>query len=99
MQPIPADNYVVRPFVTHKTQTYEYTFLGGGNPEQVTIDLAVTPPTASTWTWEGDEEPINLSGIPQHTLYKSVQHMFYTSASGFQPTGSQFYVINFSQNS
>lgn len=102
MKAITADNYIVRPFVTHKTQTYGYAFLSGGNPAQVSIDLAVVPPTSASWQFLSASEPQNPSGIYQRPLYESVKHMFYentTEDRGFEPTGSALYVVSLAQNS
>jgi hypothetical protein len=108
MKQLTGDNYLIRPFVTHKTQDYAYTFLGGSNPEKLSIDIATDPSSVSSnWVWAPDNEPQNMDGLYEHTLYLSVQHLFYnttitpTTASaqalGFSPTGSQFYVVNISQ--
>ncbi len=99
MKAITDGNYIVRPFVTHKTQTYGYAFLSGGNPAQVSIDLAVVPPTSS-WQFASGSEPINPSGIYQRSLYESVKHVFYDDSTVdrvFQPTGSTLYVISIAQ--
>jgi hypothetical protein len=105
MKAIPPENYQISPFVTHKQQAYNITFLSGSDPVQVTVDLAVIPPTGSvTWAWNGlGPEPMNVSGIPQRTLYVGVKHLFYDTGSiwnldrTFIPTGSQFYVIGMPQ--
>jgi hypothetical protein len=109
MKAIPAGNYLVRPFVTHKTQTYQYAYLSGSNPAQVTIDLAVATPTGS---WQTAFTPAsdfqNPSGIFGRPLYESVRHLFYSKASewnkgvslteAYNPTAS-FYVVSFAQQS
>jgi hypothetical protein len=103
MKSIPSENYLISPFVTHKNQFYTFTYLSGGNPNQVTIDLAMVPPTASLWQWVQSEEPVNANGIFKRPLYSSIQHLFFTSGSVFTldskwaPTGSQFYVVGVSQ--
>jgi hypothetical protein len=100
MKPLAAGDYVVRPFITHKQQSYTYTYLGGGNPAQVSLDLAVVPP--SGWAFDPTTEPKNSDLTYQRALYASVRNLFYTNASAlitkFQPTGSQFYVVNIAQS-
>lgn len=104
MKAIPAENYLVRPFVTHKTQTYEYTFLGGGNPEQVSVNLAVVTPTGSSWIFESGSEWKNPNGIYARPLFASINHLFYSSdtpwhsGTGWSPTGSQIYVISMAES-
>lgn len=106
MKAITPDSYLVRPFVTHKTQNYTYTFLSGSNPEQISIDVASVPPALLSGIPSGGTGPINPSGIYAYELYHSVLHLFYSSASvwngvnkNFLPTGSSFYVISFAQPS
>lgn len=105
MKAIPAENFLVRPFLTHKTQTFSYTYFGGSNPAQVSIDLAVIPPTGSTWQFTSTSEPTNPTGIFQRTLYPSVMNLMYRSGSVFNmgylftPTDNQFYVISLAQQS
>lgn len=77
MKPIGGDNYTVRPFKTHKTQIYQYTYLGGANPSQLTVDYARVPPSSSGWAWYNDSEAKNSSGIYQRALYSSLEHLFY----------------------
>jgi hypothetical protein len=106
MKAITADNYIVRPFVTHKAQVYQVNYLNGGNPSQISIDLATAPPVP--YSWQSGSEPINPSGVPQRTLFASIQNLFYSSHSfwnagstftkGFTPSGSA-YVISLAQPS
>lgn len=105
LKPISADSYQVHPFVTHKLQHYEYTYLGNDNPDGVYIDLAVKPPSVSNWGFDPDVEIKNPDGVYQRTLYPSVQHLLYDSASLWNsgvtrqfPSGSQFYVIHAAQS-
>jgi hypothetical protein len=75
MKAITADNYFITPFVTHKTQTYDYTFAGLSNPPQVSIDVA-TKPATSPWYWSGSNEPQNDDGLYERTLYASTKTLF-----------------------
>ncbi len=69
MKQLTSDNYLIRPFVTHKTQDYTYTFLGGSNPEKLSIDIATDPSSVSSnWIWTPDNEPQNVDGVYEHTL-------------------------------
>lgn len=77
MKPIGGDNYTVRPFKTHKTQVYQYTYFGGENPTQLTVDYARVPPSSSAWNWYTDQESINARGTYQRALYASLEHLFY----------------------
>lgn len=104
MKAITADNYHVRPFLTNKVQQYTYTFLGGSNPDQISINLAVLPPTIYEWAFDPDNDPINIDGIYQRTLYASLKHLFYSTGSALTrgqsiniPSSSILYVINLSQ--
>jgi hypothetical protein len=107
MKAITGDNYFVRPFATYKTQTYQYTFLSGGNPEQMSIDIAEMPPTSS-WTFESASAAVNPSGLYQKTLGASIAHLFYgtgsywnkgaTLSNQFTPSGSVF-VFSLAQQS
>ncbi len=112
MKAITPDNYLIRPFRARKGWNVTHTFLSASNPPQVFIDLAAEPPSDWDEFNTGSEAK-NLSGTYQRTLYKSVQNLFYETGSadasssvrfvrepknkGFQPTGSQFYVVNVPQ--
>lgn len=105
MKALPAGNYLVRPFITHKVQTYNYTFLSGSNPSQVTVDLGLLTPTGATWGFDPNKDPKNISGIYEKPLYASVQHLFYGTGSvwngenkGWAPTGN-IYVVSLAQQS
>ena len=109
MKVITSDNYLIRPFRANKTWNVEYTFLSSSNVDGVFIDIATQPP--ADWDTFVAGANNNASGVNKQTLYKSVQHSFYTasvdtSASmydprnigrGFYPTGSAFYVVNIAQ--
>lgn len=112
MKVITPDNYLIRPFRTNKSWTFDYSYLSGSNPSEVRIDLASEPP--EDWrSFTTGTEGQNLDGIYCRPLYASVQHMFYTGSQNiitgsrytplgarnkkFYPTGSQFYVVNIEQ--
>jgi hypothetical protein len=112
MKVITPDNYLIRPFRTNKSWTFDYSYLSGSNPSEVRIDLASEPPV--DWrSFTTGTEGQNADGIYTRPLYASVQHMFYTGSrhvvtgsrykplgardKKFYPTGSQFYVINVEQ--
>jgi hypothetical protein len=112
MKSISPDNYLIRPFRTNKSWTFDYGYLSGSNPSEVRIDLASEPPV--DWrSFTTGTEGQNADGIYTRPLYASVQHMFYTGSRNvitgsrytplgardkkFYPTGSQFYVINIEQ--
>jgi hypothetical protein len=104
MKAITPDNYLVRPFLTHKTQIYQYSYLGGSNPVQVSIDLAVLPPTAVLWQFNSSSEQLNSgSGLYSRPLYSSIQNLFYRSGTLanygnlFRLTGSEAYVVSLAQ--
>jgi len=105
MKSIPPENYLVSPFLTHKTQIYEYTYLSASNVPQVTIDLAVQHLSPEAWQFVPGNESINPSGIYEGTLYASIQNLFYHSGSVyslgnlFNANGTQFYVISLAQPS
>lgn len=102
---ITPDNYLVRPFLTHKSQDFTYVFLGGSNPEQISIDLAQIPPSVRSWGWDPNVEYRNPDGLFASTLYASLQHVFYQypSTTGsitdlrFSPKRSTLYVVNIAQ--
>lgn len=102
---ITPENYLIRPFLTHKTQELNYVFLSGSNPEQITIDLAQIPPAVRPWVWDEATEFQNPDGLYARTLYASILHLFYQSGSAtgsttdlkFNPSGSDFYVVNIAQ--
>lgn len=112
MKVITPDNYLIRPFRTNKSWTFDYGYLSGSNPSEVRIDLASEPP-ADWRSFTTGTEGRNADGIYTRPLYASVQHLFYTGSrntvSGsrykplggrdkrFYPNGSQFYVINIEQ--
>lgn len=108
MKPLGGENYTVRPFKTHKTQIYQYTYQGGGNPSQLTIDYAKVPPSSSGWAWYDEDEPVNPSGIFERSLHAGVSHLFYSPESnwntggattkGWTPTGD-VYVLSLAQSS
>lgn len=112
MKVITPDNYLIRPFRTNKSWTFDYSYLSGSNPSEVRVDLASEPPT--DWrSFTTGTEGQNEDGIFTRPLYASVQHTFYTGSrhaitgsrytplgareKRFYPTGSQFYVINIEQ--
>jgi hypothetical protein len=78
---LPAENYLVRPFLTHKKQSFGYTFLSGSNPAQISIDLAVVAPTVAAWQFDPNTDPINPDGIYQRTLWSSLKNLYYSSGS------------------
>ncbi len=85
--------------------------MSSSNVDGVFIDIATQPP--SDWNSFVSGANVNLSGINKQTLYRSVQHAYYTaSAPGqsasfydprnsfnldFYPTGAAFYVVNIAQ--
>lgn len=107
MKSITPENYNIRPFRAHKSWTFAYTY--GSANEGVFIDLASAPP--SNWNTFISGTNVNTSGTHKQLLYRSAQHLFYTSSLGasesvyippgdsrqFYPTGSAFYVVNISQ--
>lgn len=105
MKNLSSDSYVIRPFVTHKTQTLAYVHSGSVS-SGLSIDIAEMPPT-NVWTFIQNTEPQNSgSGLYNRTLYASVRHLFYSSHSlwngsptekQFDPTGSSFYVMGIGQ--
>jgi hypothetical protein len=111
MKAIPSDNYVVRPYVTHKPQSYTYTFATSsvGNPTQIVIDIATIPNigtsyTSSMITFNPATAVINSSsGIYQVPLYASVKNLLYRSgppynlAYFYTPQENQFYVMSIAQ--
>lgn len=104
MKGLPSENYRVTPFTAHKAQAYGYTFLGGGNPDQVSVSLAVNDPTTA---FDSASDQVNPNGLFKRPLYKSIQNMFYNSASlwnggltrqiDWAPTGSELYVVSVAQ--
>lgn len=112
MKVITPDNYLIRPFRTNKSWTFDYAYLSGSNPSEVRIDLASEPP-ADWRSFDTGTEGVNEDGIYTRLLYASVQHTFYTGSPNettgsrytsigardkkFYPTGSQFYVVNIEQ--
>lgn len=111
MKAITTDNYLIRPFRANKTWNVEYTFLSSSNVDGIFIDVATQPP--ADWDTLFSSTDSNSSGINKQTLYRSVQHAFYTASNpetragsysplnnmehGFYPTGSAFYVVNIAQ--
>lgn len=85
LKALPPGNYLIRPFKTHKSNSYSYTYSGSNNVQFVSIDEAIPPP--NVWYWSGSSEPINISGLPKRSLYESVEQMFYltTSMSAYIP--------------
>ena len=78
LKAISADDYLIRPFLTHKQQSYFITSGAGSNPAQISVDLATMPP--SNWLF-ATTDPVNADGIYQYELYNSLVQLFYTSAS------------------
>jgi hypothetical protein len=105
MKGLPSDNYRVDPFIAHKTQTYQYTHLGGGNPDQVTVSLAAEAPSA--YWFDPAQDPLNSNGLYQRPLHSSLKHLFYSSASYWSgdstlnkqwyPSGAETYVLTVGQ--
>lgn len=99
MKALGEGGHSVRPFTVHKTQTYQYAYLSGSNPEQVSIDLAVVPPAVGLWSFSSASSPRNPSGLYSETLYASIKHLFYSSSTlisagasaslAFTPAGMQ----------
>jgi hypothetical protein len=108
---ITSDNYLIRPFRANKTWIVPYTFLSSSNTNGIFIDVANSPP--ADWNTFISGTNVNSSGINKQTLYRSVQHSFYTASNpettasmyspmnsfgrDFYPTGSSFYVVNVAQ--
>lgn len=77
LKAISSDSYTIRPFVTHKQQSY--TFVSGGVVSPgVTIGLALQPST--TWSYS-TADPATADGLNQYSLYRSIRQLFYTSES------------------
>jgi hypothetical protein len=105
MKGLTADNYRVDPFKTHKNQTYVYSHLSGGNPDQVTVILAKNAPAA--YWFDPSEDAVNLNGVYQRPLHSSLKHLFYSSASYWSgdytlnkkwyPAGAETYVLTIGQ--
>jgi hypothetical protein len=105
-----GNDYTVSPFRSYTNQRYEIISGSTSNPEEVTVDRADNPP--DSWMTDGTLGFVNeTSQIPSYTLFKSIQHLFYSSASlsripygtfdiqsvtGYTPSGSCF-VVNISQ--
>src|ERR1019366_6346810 len=92
MKPLSSENYFVRPFKSFKTHLYSFTYLGGGNTNEINVVEAVAPP--AYWIWSGSAEPINPNGIYKRPLYKSILKLFYPTpnlllgSSPYTATGS-----------
>jgi hypothetical protein len=83
--------------------------MSSSNVDGVFIDIATQPP--SDWNTFVSGTNNNASGVNKQTLYRSVQHAFYTSSEAadstaydprnnnrnFYPTGTAFYVVNVTQ--
>lgn len=105
MKNLSSDSYAIRPFVTHKVQSF--TYIHSGSASTLNFDLAQKPPTDRRWDFIESSETYNsASGLFNRTLYASVQNLFYSSHSDwngrpedkrFQPTGSEFYVLSIPQ--
>jgi hypothetical protein len=94
MKAITADNYLIRPFVTNKTQTYSYKYLGTNNPPQITIDVALKPDT-EPWFWSDSNEPQNNDGTYMRNLYVSTRNLFdnfFDRQVNVSNTGSDYFV-------
>lgn len=104
--PITSDQISVKPYITHKSQQYPYTFLSGSNPSQITIDVATVAP-ARFWNFTSQSELRNPDGIYFRSLYASLEQLFYNTAStaapatlptnGFTLPSGSLYVINVAQ--
>lgn len=109
MKSIPSSNYTVQQFLTHKQQSYSYTFLSASNPVQITVDIAQIPPTTTSYSssaflFTSQSALINSSsGIYQIPLYAGIQNLLYFSGSIYSrpyiyiPVENQFYVVNVAQ--
>lgn len=104
LKSISADSYHVRPFITHKTQQYTLDHGESDNSDGISVDLAIKPPHIEAWDFDPHNDPVNGDGLFQSTLYSSIEHIFYNSASPWNggkqlqiPSGSQLYVVNLAQ--
>ena len=102
MKSLDSSNYFIRPFLTHKTQVYLYTFLSGSNPAQISVDIANAPPNTN-WQFNSASSLLNPSGLYEQSLYASVMNLMFYSGSvysrGYQytPVEPTFYVIGVAQ--
>lgn len=105
-----ATDYTVIPFRSHANQRYQIISGSQSNPEEITINRAEQFP--ADWSASGDLGTVNdISGLTSHTLFASIQHLYYSEHSidrlpyattnvsevtQYIPSGSCF-VINISQ--
>ncbi len=76
----PGTDYTINPFKSYANQRYVIVSGSLTNPEEVTLNRAEQYP--SNWSALGDVGPINaISQIPSHTLFASIQHLYYSSHS------------------
>jgi hypothetical protein len=103
MKSLTADNYFVRPFLTHKGQSFTFTVLSGSNPSQVSVDIAIKPTLAPGFQFDSASAASNPSGIYMQGLYAATQNLMYRSGSvysrgyRFVPVENVFYVVSVAQ--
>jgi len=68
----------IRPFKTHKAQSYVYTSGSSTNPSEIFIDI--TQLFTDVNLFVSGSSPVNSSGIHQEPLHNSIRQIFYTPA-------------------
>lgn len=78
-KPLQKQDYSIEPFQTYADQTFTYQS-GSLEDDGVTVNFANEP--YDGWLQNGDLGYINYeSGHPSYSLFKSIQHLYYTSYS------------------
>ncbi len=111
---IPPQNFTIRNFLVHHSQSYAYTFLSSSRNAVLDISIASKPPVV--WAFNPATDFQNTgSNIFSGTLYKSVLQSYYrtqsfasgtivnrtmypTGSAFFYPSGSTFYVLSISSS-
>jgi hypothetical protein len=102
------DDYKIETYVTYASQSFTIVSGSDGNPSGLTLSIATEPPI--NWLTTGNKGILNPeSGIYSNTLFRSINHLFYTqgtqifysssveNATIFVPTGSA-YVLSAATN-
>lgn len=75
MKVLPSENYIIRPFRTHKTFRETFVYDTFNATQSFQVGEAIQPPPH--WQWGQPSESVNPNGLYKRPLYSTTQHVFY----------------------
>lgn len=75
MKVLPSENYIIRPFRTHKTFRETFVYDTFNATQSFQVGEAIQPPPH--WQWGTPSESVNPNGLYKRPLYSTTQHVFY----------------------